>query len=335
MEIQKKLSRRDFIKITAMAGGAMVGGKLLFDLAAENFVTVKDTRLLMGTIINLTVVAESRGAGEGAVDATFAELERQVAIFNHREDSSPVAVLNRTGKMAKPPQELVEVLLEANRISDFTNGAFDVTVKPLVNLYQDAQFDLPDADVVEAALGLVDHTKVTVTSDEISFSQPGMAVTLDGIAKGYIVDAGTSVLRRLGFANVFVEAGGDLMACGKKEDDTPWKVGVQSPRKEHFGVIAKFNVQDQAVATSGDYMQNYSSDFIHHHILDARTGYSSLELSSATVIAPTCLQADALATAIMVMGQAGIQFIEELPSSEALLVTKEGVVLKTSSFIES
>ena len=81
MEIQKKLSRRDFIKITAAAGGAMVGGKLLFDLAAENFVTVKDTRLLMGTIINLTVVAESRGAGEGAVDATFAELERQVAIL--------------------------------------------------------------------------------------------------------------------------------------------------------------------------------------------------------------------------------------------------------------
>ena len=150
-----------------------------------------------------------------------------------------MAVLNRTGKLAKPPQELVEVLAEANRISKFTNGAFDVSVKPLVDLYQDAQPDLPDADAVEAALGLVDHTKVTVTSDEISFSQPGMAVTLDGIAKGYIVDAGAAVLRWLGFANVFVEAGGDLMACGKKEGDASWKVGVQSPRKEHSGLMAK------------------------------------------------------------------------------------------------
>ena len=258
-----------------------------------------------------------------------------MAIFTHREDNSPVAVLNRTGKLANRRRNWWKCWQRQTGSANFTNGAFDVTVKPLVDLYQDAQPDLPDADAVEAAHGLVDYTKLTVTSDEISFCQPGMAVTLDGIAKGYIVDAGTAVLRRLGFANVFVEAGGDLMACGNKEGDAPWKVGVQSPRKEHSGVIARFNVKDQAVATSGDYMQNYSPDFIHHHILDARTGYSPLELTSATVIAPTCLQADALATAIMVMGQAGIQFIEELPLSEALLVTKEAVVLKTTGFIES
>jgi len=319
----KAISRRDFIKITAVAGGVLVGGKLVFDLTNEQFVTVEDSRFLMGTIINLAVVAESKAAGDAAITATFAEMERQMAIFTHRERESPVAILNRTGKFSKPPQELIVVLTQAMEISEMTDGAFDVTVKPLLDLYQQAQLDLPMAEAIEETLKLVDYTQLAVSSNEIAFRKPGMALTLDGIAKGYIVDAGVTVLKRLGYDNVYVEAGGDLLASGMKEDDTPWKIGIRSPRESQLTLLAKINVSDQAVATSGDYFQYFSEDMRHHHIIDPRVGFSSPELASVTILSGNALKSDALATALMVMGvDEGLNLLNSLPDVEGYLVSK-------------
>lgn len=328
------ISRRDFIKITAIAGSVLVGGKLLMDLTGEQTVTVKETRVLMGTIINLAVVAESKAEGEQAVSATFAELERQVAIFTHRIAGSPVAVLNQSGSLANPPAELVDVLRLAASISEQTGGAFDVTIKPLVDVYQQAQPDLPADELVQDALALVNYRNLLVSEDEIAFAVPGMAITLDGIAKGFIVDAGVAELRQLGFTNVFVEAGGDLMAAGEKEEQAAWKVGVQSPRETQDGLLASFGVHDQAVATSGDYMQYFSADMRYHHILDPRSGVSAPYLASATVVAPTCAEADALATALMVMAQdAGIAMVDGLDDVEAMLVTKEMEMIASGNFV--
>jgi thiamine biosynthesis lipoprotein len=334
MTTKERLSRRDFIKITAVAGGALVGGKLLLDLFEEQrFITLKETRVLMGTIINLAVVANSKPDAEYTIEATFAELERQIGIFDHRLPGSPMARLNQKGKLINPPAELVEVLEQAISISKMTDGAFDVTVKPLMDLYQLSQPNLPGADTVETALALVDYTRLSVSSEEISFSQTGMAVTLDGIAKGYIVDAGTSVLTRLGFENVYVEAGGDLMASGKKGDDAPWQIGIQSPRKETPGLLTQINVSNQAVATSGDYFQYYSADMLNHHIIDPRLGVSSAELASVTILSESAMYSDALATALMVLGtDKGLRFIESIPNVDAFLITKNLEVVATSGF---
>lgn len=334
MSEHKRLSRKDFIKITAAAGGALVGGKLLMDVASGDFATVKETRLLMGTVINLAVVADRRSSAEAAVAAVFGELERQVGIFSHREEGSPLANLNRTGRLVEPPRELLEVLIQAQGMSEMTGGAFDVTVKPLVDLYQQSRPGLPGDDEIRSALNLADYRKLTVSTGEIVLGQPGMAVTLDGIAKGYIVDAGSAVLKRMGFENVFVEAGGDLMAGGKKEGDTPWKIGIQSPQGSLSDLLARITVSDQAAATSGDYFQFFSEDRMNHHIIDPRSGFSSPELASATVLSERAVKSDALATAVMVLGTAGLDLIESSSGSEALLVTKEGAMLKSSGFPE-
>lgn len=329
-----KLSRRDFIKITAAAGGALLGGKLLFDLKDERTVTISETRLLMGTIINLTVVAESRPAGEQAAAATFAELERQIAIFDYRAAQSPLSILNRDGELANPRAELVEVLTQANAIAELTAGAFDVTVKPLADVYQQAQPALPGTDQIQSALELVDYRKLKISSGLVHFAHPNMAVTLDGIAKGYIVDAGTAKLRSLGFDNILVEAGGDLMASGMKESQSPWKVGVESPRKSESGILARFAVSNQAAATSGDYMHYYSADLVNHHILDPRAGHSPTELASATIISPNAAQSDALATAVMVLGiEQGLDVVEAISGVEAFLVTKELEQYRSSGLI--
>ncbi len=332
METKKALSRRDFIKITAVAGGSLLGGKYLIDWLSDDSVTVKDTRVLMGTIINLAVIAENKAAGEAAVAATFAELERQIAIFDHRTAGTPVSMLNAAGQVANPPAELVEVLNMAAAISEQTNGAFDVTIKPLIDLYQNS-VDLPDEAAVQQALALVDYRKLQIAADQISFVQPGMAITLDGIAKGYVVDAGVAELKKQGFDNVFVEAGGDLMAAGSKATETPWRVGVQAPREEQSGLVATFNISDQAAATSGDYMQYYSSDLLNHHIIDPRVGHSPRELASVTIVSGRAVLSDALATAVMVMGsEAGMQLIEASADLEGYLITKQLVALPSSGF---
>ena len=160
-----------------------------------------------------------------------------------------------------------------------------------------------------------------------------MAITLDGIAKGYIVDQGVAVLSGLGFENVVVEAGGDLMASGLKDGTVPWRIGLRSPRKEQPGFMVKVDVLNKAVATSGDYQQYYTPDLNHHHIIDPRSGYSVPQLASATIVAPTCMQADALATSLMVLDiQEGLSLIESLDKIEAYLVSKELKVFPTQGF---
>lgn len=333
MSIKNKLSRRDFIKITAVAGSVLAGGKLLFDLAKDDLVTVSETRLLMGTIINLAVIAESKSAGEAAVAATFKHLEHQVAIFSLRDPASPVAVLNRASKLANPPRELVEVLTKAVEISEMSDGAFDVTVKPLIDIYQQSLPGLPTAGAVNDVLHLVDHRNLNISKEEIAFSQPGMSITLDGIAKGYIVDAGTAVLKDFGFRNVYVEAGGDLMASGKKKGDILWKVGIQSPRNGHPGLLTQISVSNQAIATSGDYFQYFSADMLNHHIIDPRVGYSSPELASATIMSKSVMLSDALATTVMVLGvDQGITLLESLSGVEGYLVAKSLAAYQTEGF---
>jgi thiamine biosynthesis lipoprotein len=334
MKKNMKITRREFIKITAAASGLLVGGGYLFHQLEGQFVTVKETRMLMGTVINLSLIAESKFAADQAITATFAELERQIAIFDHRTPGTPVSVLNRDGRLTNPPTELVEVLEQAFTVSDMTGGAFDVTVQPLVALYQQARPDLPLASAVQSALSLVDYRNIRVSKAEVAFSLTGMAITLDGIAKGYIVDAGVAELRQFGFTDVFVEAGGDLMASGFKQGETPWRVGVQSPRPSTPEIVDSFPVSNQAVATSGDYMNYYTADLANHHIIDPRSGVSPTELASVTVVAGSTTTADSLATAFMVLPpDRGIALIEDLPGVEALLITKALEQHQSSGFL--
>ncbi len=182
-------------------------------------------------------------------------------------------------------------------------------------------------------LALVGYQNLALDGARIAFARPGMQITLDGIAKGYIVDAGVAALQARGFENVMVEAGGDLMAAGEKTPRSLWQIGIQSPRFEKPGLLASFAVQNQAVATSGDYHQAFTPDLTLHHILDPLTGVSAPQLASATVLAASGAQADAMATALMVMEvEAGLALVESLPGIEAYLVTKGLEEIQSTGF---
>jgi thiamine biosynthesis lipoprotein len=209
-----------------------------------------------------------------------------------------------------------------------------VTVKPLGGLYRRCQAEKasPPAAEIRRILEQVDYRQVVVEGERVTLARPGNAVTLDGIAKGYIVDQGIAELREHGYQAVIVEAGGDLHAAGERSPGDPWQIGVQSPRETRPGPLARLDVRDASVATSGDYQQPFTADLRQHHILDPRTGHSAPELASATITAPTATLADAVATAAMVLRpKDGCALVEGLPACAAYLVFKGLEVLEATA----
>ena len=330
---KKKLSRRDFLKIVAVSGAAGLGAKYGLDRLNGDEI-VSETRQLMGTLINIKAVGLDPKAASVAINTCFDQMSVLEGVLSRFQPQSQLSKLNRAGVLHDVHPALVELIQQSRQLSQLTDGAFDITVKPLLDLYQSSD-NLPNEEQVQEALTLVGYRKLDVKVHTVSFQEPGMSITLDGIAKGFIVDEGVKALQEFGFANVMVEAGGDLMALGEKKPCSPWKIGLQAPRAEMGKLMETFNVHNQAVATSGDYMQAFTPDFTCHHIIDPRIGYSSPELASVSVLAPTVALADGLATAVMVMGKAGLALVEELSSCEAYVVTKDSRVLKSSGFQEN
>jgi len=286
----------------------------------------RESRTLMGTLINLVLVGDNDNQVKAVADATFAEMARLVALFDHRQPASPLAQLNREGVLTAAPLELVEVIDLALRYGDLSGGAFDISIKPLLDQARQAEnHEAPDRS-------LVDYRQIVVNGRSITLTQPGMAVTLDGIAKGRVVDGAVALLEQAGFNNVLVEAGGDLAGSGRRPDGSPWQVGIAHPRTPGTAV-SRLALTTQALATSGDYQHAFTQDFRHHHIIDPRSGQSPTELASATVVAPSAMDADALSTALMLLGTTrGLDLIERLPHVEALLVTKKVEIYQSSGF---
>jgi len=332
--ITRRLSRRDFLRITAVSGAAALALRFGLDFEPDS-ASVSESRLLMGTIVNLTIISDDADIAQTAIQACLDRMTELESVLSRFQPNSQLSKLNQAGAVENPHPVLFGLVKQSQELSQLTNGAFDITIKPLLDLYQSTPGILPTSHQIEQALHLVSYRQMDLSSQRIAFQQAGMSITLDGIAKGFIVDEGVAILKQFGFTNVMVEAGGDLMGLGEKAPQSPWKIGLQAPRAEMGKLMATFEIQNQAIATSGDYMQAFTSDFANHHIINPRTGRSSPELASASIIAPTATLADGLATAVMVMGQAGLQIIEQLSGCEACVVTKNAVIQKTSGFQES
>jgi FAD:protein FMN transferase len=334
---RRKLSRRDVLRITAVAGVSLAfGGTMTAGLLRRSRLQrVQVTRAGLGTSIQITVVHPDVMEARAIVAAGFRELARLEALLSRHRPGTPLSQLNRDGVLRNPPPELVEVLRAAGRFSSLTHGAFDPTVAPLLDLYRDhfRSPELPlEADRVAEALSLVDHRRVRVEDSEVRFERSGMSLTLDGIGKGYVVDRTSAALVRAGAERVIVEAGGDLATVGEQEPGSPWVVGVQGvPEQDHF--LGYLQLSGQGAATSGDYAQTFTPDRSLHHILDPRTGGSPVDASGVTVVAPTAMEADALSTAVLVMGPVeGLALLERLDRVEGLIITKARETLRTPGF---
>jgi len=158
-----------------------------------------------------------------------------------------------------------------------------------------------------------------------------MVLELGGLAKGFILDRAIAVLKNYLVRSAFINAGGDIALLGSRPDGEPWKLGILHPRAEKK-ILAVLEASDRAVVTSGDYERHFDRDGIaYHHIIDPKAGKPARKLASVTVIAATAAEADALSTAIFVLGPSeGLVLIERMPGVEGVLVTPELKVFVSS-----
>ncbi len=285
---------------------------------------------VMGTSLELRVIGPDARALEQALDAAEAEIRRVEDLMTDWRPS-PLETLNEAagrGPEVTDP-ELVELIARAIEIQRLTKGAFDVTYAAIGRLwdFKTSPPLVPDEAAVRAALPFVDATRIRVSVDASTVELPeGFRIGLGGIAKGYGVDRAMDVLMKHGIRHAIVNAGGDLKALGRKFGE-PWTIAIKHPR-DRERVLALLPVSNTCVVTSGDYERFFERDGKrYHHILDPRTGYPATGCMSATVVAPNAAFADALATALCVLGpETGLELVETLPRVEALLVDLEGAV---------
>jgi len=300
---------------------------------------VQSRRPAMSTLVSVTAIHGSAALGEDATGRAFDEMDRLIAIFSRYDEISALSVLNAEGHLEGPPPELALVLsagLSYHRLSD---GAFDPTVAPLVDLFRACRTGPvprePTAAEIAEARELVGAGAIAASRRRVRLTRLGTALTLDGIAKGFIVDRMARTLERAGIDRYLVEAGGDIRTGGMKEDGLPWAVAVRDP--ESAGRLpGTIHLSGAAIATSGCYERYYDPERRFHHIVDAARGSSPRACTSATVIAPSATAADALATAVLVLGsRAGVALVERLPDCACLIVCSDGSVTHSLGWKES
>lgn len=329
------LSRRKILQLCGVAG--VLGIAYYYGFAGRSQLkVVKHTQLLMGTIVNITVCSQDKQSAQEAISACIARMEVLSDMMSTYVPDSPISRLNRLGILENAPQELVDVFSMSRDLSELTGGAFDPTIFPLLGRYKEVRNSgtLPPPSELKELLQLVNYRNIVIErGNTIRYTSPGTQATLDGIAKGYIVDRGIEVLQSNGFSNAYVEAGGDLMTIGTRQDGNPWKIGIRNPRSDDLKKIDTINLSNRAIATSGDYLQYFTDDKKTHHILNPFTGFSPVDTASSSIIAPTVAQADGLATATMVLGPgAAVELIETIPECEGYFFDKELNKFKTTGF---
>jgi len=300
--------------------------------ATKPLTKFEETRSLMDTFVTVTVYSDEDTAKE-AINAAFSrmeEIEREASIF---DEESEAFQLNQDGYLEAPSDDLVKLLTMSTDYSQITNGYFDITVQPLLDLWAGGlwkESEEVQQSKIDETLGLVGWEKIVFDSDRIYLKAEGMKITLGGIAKGYAVDEALEVLADMGIEHALVNAGGDMNALGSKPNGESWNIALVNPDNISQS-LATFSFSDKSIATSGNYERYFDPEKKAHHIINPKTGYSAVECISVTIIAEDGTQADALATGVFVMGpDNGMKLVESLDEVECLIVDAKRVIHRSS-----
>jgi len=299
---------------------------------------VERTRPAMGSELRLTAWTTDERAALTAFEAVFEEFDRLEGLMSVWRDGSDIGRLNAAAGdyPVAVSQEVREALLVANRVSEWTGGKFDVTFGVLTGLwkfdYQDKDDSVPDRHEVLKRLPLINYRDLEVDerAGTAFLKRPGMRANLGGIGKGYAVDRAVNILRRRGFRDFMIQAGGDLYAAGLR-GERAWRLGIRDPRGPDRS-FAAIDLSDGTFSTSGDYERFFmKGGRRYHHILDLSTGEPAAGCRSVTLVTEHAVIADALAKGVFVLGpKAGMALIERLPGIEGVIVSDKNEVLVSS-----
>jgi FAD:protein FMN transferase len=304
---------------------------------------ITQQRDMMGTRVTVAIDAPAEKAKPG-FEAAFKVFERIDAVMNEWRPDSPLSKINDaagTGHGVEAPGDLCDVLRASLRGAERTQGLFDPSWAALRDLWRfgsDENGKVPDSKLVDAQCPLVSWKSVLIEANpgaarscRVTLPKPGMKLGLGGIAKGWGVDQVVTALRGMGFANFFVQAGGDLYAAGKKEGH-PWRVGIRDPRGDLDSMFALMEISDAAFSTSGDYEHFFILDGKrYHHIIDPRTCYPANASRSSTILAKTGTDAEFLTKATFILGgDAGLKLAESWGAAAVIVSADNRVFISKS-----
>lgn len=296
----------------------------------------KESRTALHTMVAITVMSTSEERAKKAIGQAYEELERLGRLLNFYADDSELSMINRNAgvKPVEVSKDTLEIVQAAVFVGDETEGGFDVTVGPLVKLWDFNKKTLPTTDQVEAALPLVGYKNIVVdaAASTVFLKKAGVQIDLGGIIKGFAADKAVEVLKKNGIDDGIVAVAGDIKTFGHQPDGGPWRIGIQNPRQESDDdqLLATVELDTKGISTSGDYQRYFIENGLrYHHLLNPKTGFPESLCRSVTVIAASAAMSDSLATGIFILGpEKGLATLEKL-GMDGIIVAENGKVLMT------
>jgi thiamine biosynthesis lipoprotein len=286
----------------------------------------EDNAFLMDTLVQMRAHGEN---AEAAVEASMERIREIENLMSKTIENSDIYQLNNNPETEiEIDQESMKVLEKAVNFAEITDGDFDPTIGALVELWGIGTENaaVPEETEINEALANTGYEHLILKENSAEITKTGVKIDLGGIAKGYAAEEVKKVVQEYQIEHAFVNLGGNVLVIGNKVDGSPWKIGIQDPREGRGDVMAIVDAVDKTIVTSGNYERYFEEDGkLYHHILDPKTGYpADNNLLSVSIISENSFDADALSTAVYVMGlKKGMQFIEEMEDIDVMFITEE------------
>ncbi len=292
--------------------------------------------LLLGTRCGLTIYEPGR---ERVITRVFSRVREIELKMSRRMENSEVRAINRNSGIGEVAisDSTWSVINTSLRYSKISDGGFDISIGPLIALWEESGIKkiLPPDEEIKSALNLTNYKNILMNKEKQSvfLKNRGMIIDLGGIAKGYAVDEAVDILAEENVKHAIIDFGGNIYAYGVKKNGKKWRIGIRNPDGRALDYIGIIEVSDKAIATSGGYERFVTINNKHyHHILDSKNGYPvESGLLSASIISKKSIDADTLSTVVFIMGlKEGLRLIEGIKETEGVFITKEKEIYLTS-----
>ena len=291
------------------------------------------TLKLMGCRFDITVIASNEAEGNTYIDIAAKEISRIENLISEWDSTTQISEVNRYAgvKPVKVDKEVFDLIVRSIKISELTDGAFDVTWAAMNHIWK---FDgsmkrLPTQDEIATAIAKIGYKNILLNEKDLTvyLKLKGMRLGFGGIGKGYSADKSAALLKSMGVAGGLISASGDITAWGKQPDGRPWMIGITNPFNKDK-IFAWFPFEGNSIGTSGDYENFVEFNGVRYtHIIDPRTGWPVHGIASVTIFGPNAELSTALTKAIFVMGKdIGINVIKQLKGIEYVVVDDHGKI---------
>lgn len=298
---------------------------------------ISDTGFYFDTVVSITLYGTEN---EHLIEECFSLMEKYEAMLSRTKEESDIWKINHSnGAVTKVTEETASLIEKALTYCELSRGAFDITIAPVVDLWDfHGEGALPDTDLLVQAVSHVDYHNVQVQGTSVTLSDSEAAIDLGGIAKGYIADKLKEFLVSEGVTSGLIDLGGNILTIGQKMDGSDWNIGIRKPFAQTAGeLVAAVPVKDLSVVTSGTYERYFEKDgVLYHHILNPKNGYpAETGVLSVSILSSSSAEGDALSTTCFLMGlEQGMELIEAMDGVEAMFITEDGAMHKSSGFPE-